>query len=211
MHACLSKTVYICLSFCVAIGARGSELLPARPAQGREADDARRQLIEKELDQNQATVKQLYAYLDQVPEADAESRRELESQVEQYDDRNAVLYDELEELDRRRYLRGRRRDMELQIQRLTEEAAQLRRAGRPLAAAAREAKARELRKRIDDGTWQLDVADEWSCEVEPQAAQELVKLRREFELLQQESRLVQQEVKRLRAIVEQLKKAVEGS
>jgi hypothetical protein len=177
-------------------------------AEAREAN--RRDAIEKELDHNQATVQQLYAYLDDLAANDSESRTLLESQIEQYDDRSSILFDELEALDRARYINERKRDYKLRVQRLTDEAGQLRRAGRPLAAAAREAQAREIQKSLEDGTWKLDAADEWGCDADDAPQAELGKLRRDIALLRKESEILQQEVQRLSALVQQLAKSSAG-
>ena len=57
---------------------------------------ARRQAIQRELDANHNAVKDLYAALDATPEDDTESRSFLDDQIQQFDERNNVLFEELD-------------------------------------------------------------------------------------------------------------------
>jgi len=162
--------------------------------------DVRRDSIHRELDANQNTVKDLYGLLDATPEDNSGALRFLEVQIRQFDDRSSVLFEELDVIDRHEFQQDRRHDLKLQSQRLDEEAKQFRTIGYIVLAALREAKAKSIRKSLDDGTWKLLVGEEWTCNDDP-AERHAPELLIEMQKLKSETAALRQEVKLLRELV----------
>lgn len=164
----------------------------------------RRLQIRGELNDNQTSVEQLYELLDETSDDDDSQRNVLESEIQQYDDRSDVLFEELDSIDRHGAELRRRAELQRQAERLDNEASQLRHAKYLLPAKAREAKANSLRRSLANGTWKL-LDDNWLCDngTQPNLATKIA-LTSQVEKLKDEAALLQAEVERLRKLVEEL-------
>ena len=193
---------------CKSAGA--GELPVAKPSGGVKAvaaNPVRRLAIERELDRNQAAVKQLYEFLDAVAEDDQIADHLLKSQIRQFDDRNAVLFDQLDALDRQQLNRKRKNDWQAKIRQLANEAQQFRAQGRPLQAIAREARRRAIQKALDDGTWQQELERERSWGTQPDS-QQVVELKTELKMAKAEIRWLRKQVAQFYALLQQQRKPV---
>lgn len=161
----------------------------------------RRLKIQRELDSNQSAVTDLYKLLDQTQKSNVDAREYLESQIQRFDDRSAVLFDELDAIDLQRQQRERQKKVQQQVYRLSEEAKQLRRAGHVAPAAMREARVRMLSKALRDGTWKLFSEGQWR---EPNSVVDVIQLQRQVQELRQETQTLRQEITQLTTIVQQL-------
>ncbi len=166
---------------------------------------ARRERIDSQLENNSKSAEQLFRLLDSIAQEDVESSRALEQHLDVIDHHNDVLYEELETLDRQQYINDRRADWLLQIQNLGSHADQMRRQNRHLEAAGLDAKAIQLQRALDDGSWLRRAEQEWNCDVkEENSAQEVKSLRNEIAALRKETSVLRQEVADLREVVRQL-------
>ena len=182
-----------------------------RPARRHEADvGLRRESIHRELDSNHDSVKHLYEVLDVTPPGASAERQSIDSQIQQFDQRNKVLFEELEAIDQLEYEAGRKRELELKAARLEAEAVQLRRSKLNLPAALREAEAKALRKALSDGSWKKLVAEEWLCENTNSNLATTIKLAAELEALKAETTSLRRELDQLRLLVNRLLKASGG-
>jgi hypothetical protein len=200
----LRLSVIVLLNF-VAVATTQSQVPQPQPTPISKADlGARRDAIHRELDGNHDAVKDLYEMLDTTPESASDQRAFLESQIQQYDERSNVLFEELDSIDSHEYQTKRKADLEREVGRMETEAEQLRKSSHILAAVAREAKAKSLRKALEDGSWKLLVEDEWSCDVKQPGLASTIQLTVEVEKLKLEAKSLRTEVRQLRQLVEQL-------
>lgn len=185
---------------CVVVS---QDLVTPTPVSNRDAS-ARRKTIQRELDANHDAVKDLYALLDVTPEEDKESRSFLDGQIQQFDERSNVLFEELDAIDKHVYQQQREKDLHVQVTRLESEAKQLRSTNHPLPAAAREAKAQSLRTALKDGSWKILIEGEWSCEPPDTNVASTVQLLVEVEKLKTEMAALREEVRRLQQLLNSL-------
>lgn len=164
--------------------------------------EIRRDAIHRELDGNHDAVKHLYGMLDATPKEEASERAFLESEIHQFDQRNALLFEELEELDKRDFEATRRTELAIQASRLEDEAVQLRKSKLLLPAAIREAKARSIRRSLMDGGWNQLVADEWECDPNEPDLATTIQLAVEVQKLKKEAAAMRKEISRLSSLVE---------
>lgn len=185
----------------------GLSLLAEEPISlHRDASDAvnphnRRATVQRELDSNQAAVTDLYKLLDATPKSNVEAREYLESQIQRFDDRSSILFEELDAIDLLRQQRIRRKKVQQHVYRLSEEAKQLRRAGHLAPAAMREARVRMLSKALSDGTWKLFTDGQWG---EPNSTFDVSQLQLQVQSLRQETEALRHEITQLRMVVQQL-------
>lgn len=175
----------------------------------RDADaemESHQRALQEELASNHDAVKDLYQLLDATPQDDLATRQFIQGEMQRFDERNDVLFDKLDAIDVQRYQQQRRSELHLRVGRLEAEAVQLRKTKRFLPAVMREAKARDLRKALEDGSWKdLIRGKRPSLEKQPSftSTAELVA---GVQSVETETIRLRHEVRQLRELVEQLGK-----
>ena len=101
--------------------------------------------------------------------------------------------------------------MRHEMQRLQTEAQQLKSQGHIVQAELRKAKAAAMQKKLDDGTWRMLAADEWSCDSTGMDLVSVLQLNAEVESLKLETNALRAEVKQLREVIQQLERHVNGA
>ena len=167
-----------------------------------------RRAIQDELDANHESVKDLYAVLDLAAPEEKGLRRFLQGMIQQNDDRNDVLFGELDAIDREELFDSRRAELIEQARTLEDEAKQLRASKHPLPAAAREAKARSIRKSLEDGTWKVKVAEAWTISPEAIELAPQIKLVADVADLQEQNRKLRAQVDALEGRLETLQQQI---
>ena len=82
----------------------------------------RRTIIQLELDRNHDAIHRMYAELESIPATEPDHRRYVESQIEAFDARNNVLFDEMDGLDRKQLKRHRKDQLKAYADRLSTKA-----------------------------------------------------------------------------------------
>lgn len=191
----------ILLVFCVSLG-YSAEPQPTleSPVEMRR----RRAAIYEELDRNVGAVKQYFEILDQTPEDETDTRRFVDHQIQQFDDRSGVLHDELNAIERFEFLEDRKQELLEQVAQLEDDAKQLRASGHSVPAGLRQAKAKWIKRTLQDGSWRILADDEWSCETKTPDLISVLQLNAEVETLKLETAALRQEVGELRAALKKL-------
>ena len=119
----------------------------------------RRKTIQRELDRNHEAIHVMYSVLESIPSTEPDHRRYVESQIEEFDARNNVLFDEVDALDREQFKVRRREQLRAHANRLNTKAARTDSAKSPV----KPLEAKLLEDAIAGDRWEEFLDGTWPC------------------------------------------------
>jgi|GEM_PF-6277727 len=169
----------VCATSSIVVAAEKAK--PTPPAERRDA-------IQTELDRNYDAIHRMYTLLESIPAGEPENRRYVESQIEEFDARNNVLFEEIDDLDREQLRRHRKEQLKAHANRLSTKAARSDSTKSP----AELVEAEMLENALAKDGWQEFLEGTWSEENDEENSGpiylfvENVRLRAEVETLRKE-------------------------